>query len=540
MPRAHYDAIVVGSGANGGVAALELTRAGLEVLVIEAGPVPRRNPYGTPAVNLARRLTQRWLHNNQQIQECHAAYWELNPELFVDDKKNPYTTPEEMPYRWIRGRQLGGRSHTWGGCTLRLSDYEFKSSSRDGIGSDWPISTADLAPYYERLERFFVVHGNCDRLKQLPDGNFLEAASFSPGELDLRGTLKNEFGRDVVISRGIRALRQREVGKQYSLLSSPGTSLAVVAGTNKLTIETGAIVCRLLKSPHQPTVNCVEYINAETRKLDQVTGAVIFLCASTIESLRILMLSDLGNQSGLLGKGLMDNIVCNLLFHMPEVPDVKGYTLTGGDSILVPRYQNLARSDTSFRGGFGYWGGVNRLWPASIMRKRPGIALGFLCGMGETSREETNEVALDPLVRDEWGIPVPRISCKWTPNDLRLCEVMRSDAEEMIRAIGGELTTIPEALWTPFLTRFMGALHKDWELTMPGQFVHEVGGARMGTVREESVLNSYGQLWESPNVFVTDGACWVTSSWQNPTLTEMAITARATERAISELKLGNL
>jgi GMC oxidoreductase len=214
--------------------------------------------------------------------------------------------------------------------------------------------------------------------------------------------------RLLIISRGIRAVKSVEDTEQYSRLSSPATSLARTATTRNLTIETNAIACRLVRAKSKSAVSGGEYIDAKTCKTHIVNGKVIFLCASTIESIRILMLSKLGNQSGLLGKRLMDNIVCNLFFHMPETPHVKGYSLTGCDSVLIPRYQHLPGREASFRRGFGIWGGIHRSAFGSAVRKRPKIALGFLCCMGETLPDDANHMVLDPSLLMQWKQTIVR------------------------------------------------------------------------------------------------------------------------------------
>ncbi len=542
-----FDAIVVGSGATGGVAALELCRQGLRTLVLEAGPALRGpGSYGNELTNLGRALGQRLFSRRQFNQEWHAGYWETNPELFVDDTHHPYTTPEDQPYRWIRGRQVGGRSHTWGGVTLRFSDHEFKAG-RDGLCPEWPISTADLSPFYDRLEGFFSVHGACDGLAQLPDGNFLEPSGFSPGEDLFKRRVEGRFGRRVIISRGIRARRSADKGERFSRLSSTRTTLAAAQETGNLTLTSDSIVCGIVVDTSTGRANGVEYIHRQTGDLMRARARVVFLCASSIESLRILMMSHspahpqgIGAQSGLLGKGLMDHIVSNYYFFMPEVAETNDFELLGSDSIIIPRYQNLSAQSSAFKRGFGLWGGISRMKFPRPLRRRESVALGFLCAMGETLPDDSNAVSLNTSVKDAWGLPVPHIACKWTENDLKLAAAMRSDAEEMIEAAGGEITTLPQVMRTPLVGEFMKTMQKQWELTVPGLFVHEVGGARMGANPRDSVTNPFCQVWEAPNVFVTDGACWVSSGWQNPTLTEMAITARACEHATRLLKAGDL
>lgn len=546
-----YDAVVIGSGATGGTAAKQLCEAGLRTLVLEAGfAFKGGREHGTQAGNVARQLFEHFVRRRQHVQELHGGYWEVSPKLFVDDKDNPYTTPKDKPYRWIRGRHVGGRSLTWGGVTLRLSDYEFKAASRDGWGDDWPISHADLDPYYAMLERFFHAYGNRDGLPQLPDGDFVEPRPLSPGERVLKEKVEARYSdRKVISSRGIRAARHPAKGDKFSKLSSPGTTLAAAQATGKLTLQPDAVVSRLLIDPDTGKATGVEYVDRVTKETKVAYGKAIFLCASTLESLRILMNTKssahpdgLGASSGVLGKYLMDHIVGNVYFYMPEVRDEgrEKWELLGSDSIIIPRYQNLGPARESYLRGFGIWGGIQRLPFPPILRKKRNAAFGFLCVMGEALPHVDNFMKLDEGVKDAWGLPVPHISCAWTPNDLALAKAARESAEEMVKVAGGIVAPLSELVRTPIIERFMTDMQKEWIVTTPGLFVHEVGGARMGTDPKTSVVNPFCQVWDAKNVFVTDGACWVSSGWQNPTLTEMAITARACAHAVEELKRGNL
>jgi choline dehydrogenase-like flavoprotein len=546
-----YDALVVGSGATGGTAAKQLTEAGLKVLVLEAGPPFKGGgAYGNQVTNVARQLFKQYVTRRQPVQRMHGGYWEVNPELFIDDVDNPYTTPKDKPYRWIRGRQVGGRSHTWGGVTLRFSDYEFKAAARDGYGEDWPLSHADLDPYYTLLEEHLGTHGSREGLPQLPDGAFREAAALSDGERVFKERVEKAFpDRKVIPSRGIQAARHPGKGEVFSRLSSQGSTLAAAEATGRLTVRANAVVSRVLTDPATGRATGVEFVDRETRELHAARARVVFLCASTLESLRILMLSKsaqhpdgLGASSGLLGRQLMDHIVGNAYFYMPEVPDDgKGrFPLLGSDSIVIPRYQNLGAGREGYIRGFGMWGGIQRLPFPPILQKRRGVAFGFLCAMGEALPHADNHMTLDAEVKDAWGLPVPHISCTWTENDLTLARAAQAAAEEMVRVAGGVVEPLNQLVRTPLVEGFMAEMQAEWTPTTPGLFVHEVGGARMGTDRKTSVTDPFCALWDAPNVYVSDGACWVSSGWQNPTLTEMAITARAAHHAAEALKRGDL
>lgn len=543
-----WDAIVIGSGANGGVAAQKLTCAGLQVLVLEAGrPVQGRADYGTPVSNAARQLYRHMISRRQAVQELHATYWTTHPDFFVDDVDNPYTTPPDKPFRWIRGRNFGGRTHMWDGVTPRMSDCEFKAASRDGIGPDWPIGHDELAPYYAEFERLLGVHGSRDGLRQLPDGDYRAPRAMTPAEIVFKQRVESSFDqRKVLISRGIAAGRRPDATERYSRLSSPATTFRVAVKTGRLTLRTNAVVSRILTDGARATG--VEFIDAKTRATEEVRGKLVFLCASTIESIRILMHSEspehpqgIGASSGVLGHFLMDHVAGSIHFYLPDVRDGgERYDLLGSDSILVPRYQNLGSRREDYPRGFGLWGGIQRIAVPSFLRKKLGVACGFLCARAEVLPHFDNRVELDKEMRDAWGIPVAHIVCEWKEPDLVTARAARRGAEEMIEAAGGKVVPLTDLIHTPIAGAFLRSRQEEWAQSTPGLFVHELGGARMGKNPEDSVVDPYGSCWEVPNLFVTDGACWPSGGWQNPTLTEMAITARACDHAVAEMKRSNL
>jgi len=542
-----WDAIVIGSGATGGAAARQLTQRGLRVLVLEAGsPITSRGDYGSFLTNGTRQLYRHFISRRQQMQESHPTYWKTNPDFWVDDVKNPYTTPPEMPFRWIRSRRLGGRSLTWDAVAPRMSDFEFKAASRDGYGPDWPINHADLAPYYSDLERFLGVHGSRDGLEQLPDGDFLDPRPMTPAERIFKERVEKNFGdRKVIISRGIRGRKQPEKNQLHSMISSPATTLNAAMQTGLLKIRTHSIVSHITTQADGTRATSVEFIDALTHKTAAAHARMIFLCASTIESLRILMNSrsrahpeGIGGSSGILGHYLMDHSAGNVYFYMPEVPDAgESFELLGSDSIMIPRYQNLGKAREDHLRGFGIWGGIQRLPVPSFLRKKRGVAFGFLCARSETLPHFDNHVRLDPVVKDEWGIAAAHIACEWKDLDKAIARSGRQAAMEVVQAAGGVVANLTEIFHTPFVSNHIRSMQKEWTLSTPGMFVHEVGGARMGSNPQNSVVDRFCRVWDTPNVYVTDGACWPTSGWQNPTLTEMAVTARACDHAMSELKM---
>lgn len=538
-----WDAVIVGSGATGGAAAWRLTQGGLRVLVLEAGRASKPSEHRASFLsNSSKAFFRHAWSGRQDTQKHHPTYWATNPDFFVDDKDNPYTTPEGEPFRWIRGGRVGGRTLTWDAVTPRLSDYEFKAASVDGFGVDWPLCHDDLAPYYSEIEALLGIFGSRENMPQIPDGVFAGQKELTPGEQFFRQKMEEHYDdRRVIVSRGINGERSPEKGADYSRITSVRTTLRLAVETGLCTIRSNARAARVLVDEKSGHAESVEFIDTVTGEPQTARAKRVFLCASTVESVRLLLNSrtekhpnGLGGNSGVLGRYLMDHSAGNVYFTLPDVRETgESYEFSGCASIMVPRYQNLGRQTESFLRGFGIWGGIQRMPVPKMLRRQRRVAFGFLCGRSEVLPHADNRIELS-TVRDRFGILAPHITCSWKPEDLAIAAAARRDTEEMVRRAGGVPGLVTDHFYTPLVTGFLKQIQKEWTLSTPGMFVHEVGGARMGTHPDHSVTDPYCAVWGVNNLFVTDGACWVTSGWQNPTLTEMAITLRACDHALAE------
>jgi len=525
-----YDVIVVGSGATGGWAAKELTQSGLQVLVLEAGRALAREdarPAAWRRVLAPAGADERFA--NQRIQRRHPAFHAGNRHFFIDDEENPYTHPDHAPFTWIRGRQVGGRSMVWGGQTWRLSDFELKAASADGIGLDWPLSYEQLRPSYDKVEAFIHVAGNRDGLVEMPDGRMYSQRFLTESEHHLKHVVESAWPeRRVIALRSVVADAPAESFAGHTCwprFSSPGSTLAAAEQTGRLTLRSDSVVSHLLMSTDQTHVRGVCFVDAADGTSHEVFGKAVVLCASTLESTRILLNTrsaahpnGIGNRSGCLGRYLMDHVAIGIRGTIPwlraEAASANGW----GDSlpaaprpgsvqgIYIPRFRNLKGPErgVGFRRGYGIWGGAQRE-ARPIGRSRP--ATFFLLVIGEMLPDERNGVELAKTT-DRWGIPVLDIHCILGENERRMVHDGYEQVCEMAARAGFERTD-------------------DIPLFTPGGFVHEVGTARMGADRNNSYLNPACQSWEVSNLFVTDGACWTTSAYQNPTLTMMAITVHA-------------
>jgi choline dehydrogenase-like flavoprotein len=538
------DAIVVGSGATGGIAAMVLAEAGLRVLVLEAGPqlAPAR-AYGSEPANSLRRLVN-LSSGKQRLQRHHPGFWKQNPDLFTDERRNPYSTPVDQPFLWSRGRQVGGKSLTWGGITLRLSDYEFKAGARDGRSACWPIASADLAPYYSRLERWLGVHGQADGLPQLPDGDYVPPLPFTPAEAQLGVVVRRELGLPFIHSRGF-ALRR---GPGWPASASPGSSLARALATGRTELRSHAVVSHVLFAADQSRATGVVVIDGRSGERRCLEASLVVLCASTIESLRLLLHSSEGEQPGglidpsaSLGRGLMDHISCSRFFSLPASPPVSGpQELSGAGSCFIPNTVNLAEENgEGFCRGYGLWAALQRFDPPGLLQRHPGEASGFLIGHGEVLPRPENRVTLNHGQRDAWGLPTPHIAMAWGENEAAMVAHMQTRMQAVVAAAGGTIRPLEDLFVLPLLEPWV---RQSWAARPspppPGYYIHELGGAAMAASESGGVVNAWNQCWRAPNLLVVDGACWPSAGWQSPTLTQMAITWRACEAAAERLRRG--
>jgi choline dehydrogenase-like flavoprotein len=557
-----YDAIVVGSGISGGWAAKELTERGLRVIVLEAGGpidpatdyVEHVQPWETPFRGLGNRQQ---LARDYPIQRNCYACDELGHKFFVKDAENPYTRPDDAPFNWFRGRQVGGRSIMWGRQVYRWSDLDFEANAKDGHGNDWPIRYRDIAPWYSHVERFIGVSGAAEGLPQLPDGEFLPPMQMTAVEAAASPKIRAAFGGERVMTIGRAAILTRPHNGRlpchycgpcergcitHSYFSSIAATLPAAERTGRLTLRPHSVVAELLHDAKSGRLRGVRVIDGRTMEELEFTSRIVFLCASAIESVRLMLNSrsarfpdGLANGSGTLGRYVMDHH-----FGSGASGTVPGFTdrRTRGarpNGIYIARFRNVRSPHPDFLRGYGMQGGSGRSgWGRG--GSMPGYGAAFkqslidelgpwrfgASGWGEHLPHADNRVTIDPSVKDRWGIPVARIDVRWRENERRMQADMPVAMAEMLEAAG--CTDIREHTSD----------------NPPGHCIHEMGGARMSRTPDEGVLNAWNQAWEVPNLFVTDGACMASSACQNPSITYMAITARAAAHAVDALNRREL
>ncbi|WP_370335007.1 GMC oxidoreductase [Parvularcula marina] len=559
-----FDAIVVGSGISGGWAAKELCEQGFKTLVIERGQHVQhgadyqdfRNPW---ELDNRGRMPEDVLDKDYEIQRQCYAFNTANQHLFVKDSDHPYETPEGRPFNWLRGYHLGGRSLLWARHCYRWSDLDFEANARDGHGVDWPIRYADIEPWYDYVERFAGISGSYEGLDHVPDGQFLPAMELNCVEKAIKERIETAYpGRKLLMGRIAHLTQPTEEQKALgrgqcqfrdlcyrgcsygAYFSSLSATLPAAERTGNLTVVTDAIGHSVVYDPATGRASGVRVVDYHTKEGRTYTGKVIFLCASAIGSTHIMLNSmseefptGLANRSDALGRYLMDHVSgFGVSGNVPGFEDTY-YASKRPGGLYMPRFRNLSGQtpEGDFVRGYGYQGGASRAnWRRGTYQPGVGAALkerlrtpgGWSFGMGifaEMLPRADNRITLSKKT-DKWGIPLPHIDCTLGENDMKLARQAVDDAKDMlttagVRDVTGEATPAP-----------------------PGHGIHEMGSARMGRDPRTSVLNRWNQAHDVPNLFVTDGACMTSSACQNPSLTYMALTARAARHAGELMKEG--
>jgi choline dehydrogenase-like flavoprotein len=553
-----YDAIVVGSGISGGWAAKELCEKGLKTLVLERGrniehvkdyTTAFSNPWDFPHhLNITEKDKE-----DDPVQST--TYNEGNRQFFVKDKEHPYI--QENPFNWIRGYQVGGRSLTWGRQCYRLSDLDFEANAKDGIGVDWPIRYKDIAPWYDYVETFAGISGKEEGLPHLPDGKFLPPMEMNCIEEDFTQKIRGKYTDRMVTIGRVANLSKGWNGRgpcQYRNLCSRGcpfsgyfssnaATLPAAVATGNMTLLPDSIVMEVLYDEKGRKATGVRVMNSHTRQVTEYFARIIFLNASTIATASILLNSvsaifpnGLGNSSGQLGHNLMDHFTGTGAQGEHDAFADQYYSGRRPTGIYIPRFRNLpgtpARKD--YTRGFGFQGMGGRLeWEdrsgiggfGKDFKKellQPGPWYLWMGAWGETLPYFDNRIALSPDKKDQWGLPLVKVFFEYHENEQAMRKDIKESAEEMLQKTG--FTNI----------------HVYDHLLTAGSAVHEMGTARMGLDPRSSVLNANNQMHDVKNIYITDGSCMTSSACQNPSLTYMALTARACDHAVNELKKGDL
>ncbi len=561
MEKNTYDAIVVGTGISGGWAAKELTEKGLKTLVLDRGRMVRHGEYPTTTDD-----PWQLAHGNQptahdlERQPKQARSFVIAQESkhwFVDDIDHPYE--EKYRFDWIRGYHVGGRSIMWGRQSYRWSEMDFEANAKDGVAVDWPIRYADIAPWYDHVETFIGVSGQNEGLAQLPDGKFLPPMELNCVEQEFQRKVKDKFGRALTIGRAahLTAPLTHDQSPQRSTcryrnqcirgcpfgayFSSNASTLPAAQKTGNMTLLPNAIAYELIYDAKKGKATGVRVLDAETGAQTDYFAKVIFLCASTFGSTHIMLnsISDrfpngFGNDSGELGCNIMDHSYGAGASAMVEGFDDRYYSGRRPNGFYIPRYRNVGKDKRDYLRGYGYQGGASRQgWNnltsanelgADLIKKAqtPGPWSIGMSGFGEILPYHDNRVTLDRSRKDKHGLPILAFDARMRENEMRMRRDIINDAAEMLEAAGYRNVSV-----------------YDGEYGV-GLGIHEMGTARMGHDPKTSVLNAWNQVHACKNVFVTDGSCMTSSACQNPSLTYMALTARAANHAVEELKRQNI
>ncbi|MFN3323312.1 MAG: GMC family oxidoreductase [Bryobacteraceae bacterium] len=525
MAEKDYDVLVVGSGASGGMAAYTLTRMGVKCLMLDAGPSIDFNKQRE--LKPVHELPYRGFGKPGRHPHVFQAN-EFNANIWVDEEQVPYTHDPKLPYNWVRVRMIGGKSLFWARMSFRLSDYEFKAKDHDGFGENWPISYADLKPYYDRVEPIFRVTGRKEGLAQLPDGDFIEDRSPDSGAV--KRLMEAGKPRGIPITKIRRSAGRGQFASSYNLL------LPDALATGNLTVVPNAVVREITTDRNTGLANGAHFVDRRSGREMHAKARAVVVGASCLESTRILLNSKIANSSGTLGHYLHDQ------FYIPQsvqaiVPEARngqgGRGLMGGGG-YIPRFRNLqkGKQEGNFIRGYAADFGTGRtpdarhipLYGEALEKELAslsGAAISFTT-MGEVLPRYENLVRIDPDVKDAWGIPVLRIEARYTDNEFNMAKDAIQTFEELCHAARFEVFAKRE------------------EMYPPGYSIHELGTCRMGDNPKSSVLNKWNQSHDVRNLFVVDGSSFVTGGTQNPTITIMALSMRASEYLAEQSRKGEL
>ncbi|MBG9375381.1 GMC family oxidoreductase [Panacibacter sp. DH6] len=558
-----YDAIVIGSGISGGWAAKELCEKGLKTIMLERGKDIKHITDYTEASKEEWNYPHRGDRTQQMIKDYPVLKRdyplnERNLDWWASDIDSPYT--EVKRFDWFRGYHVGGRSLMWGRQSYRWSDLYFEENAKQGVAIDWPVRYKDIAPWYDYVETFAGISGGDEDLPELPRGKFMPPMEMNCVEKDLAGRIKGLYSgnRKMIMGRTAHITNlqqhQKDLGRNNcqfrdkcwygcpfgGYFSTQSATLPAAMKTGNLTLRPWAIVTKILYDKDTKRATGVEILDAETNKTYEYKAKIVFLNASALNSAWVLMNSatdvwpdGLGSSSGELGHNVMDHHLNVYAGGLIEGYDDKYYYGRRANGVYIPRYRNFFGDKRDYLRGFGYQGGASRGRGADIAEysigaelkeamTEPGVWSFGMGGFGETLPYHENKVTLDKSRKDKWGLNVLSFDCELKDNELKMRKDMLEDAKEMLTALG--VKNVQGGDSNPYL----------------GRGIHEMGTARMGHDPKTSVLNKWNQVWDAPNVFVTDGSFMTSAACQNPSLTYMAFTARAADYAVQELKKGNI
>ncbi|HEX4773184.1 MAG TPA: GMC family oxidoreductase [Bryobacteraceae bacterium] len=578
-----YDAVIVGSGAGGGMAAHVLTGHGLKVLLLEAGkyqdtskvlhsmewPYDNPNRGKMPPDYHALSLNEYTIRNPPYAQNSpykkvtsYIQAWggsDYSKTLVVDEKQNPYSGTK---YAWVRARVVGGKTTIWGRLALRLSDYDFKAASRDGFGMDWPISYADLSPYYDRVDKYLGISGHPEALPQMPDGIYQRPIKLTAAELHMRNTLKG-MGRTLtpyragVTTDGLKhnKYRSRCYGRGacdrhtggcdiHAAFDSPTGLIRPAMDTGNLTMRPNSTVYEVSLDKKTGKADGVNFLDSDSRQSYKAKAKVVILAASTLESTRLLLLSKsekypngIGNSSGLVGHHFCEHLMGPSVNGFWKEMVGKPRTIDDGrpGGFYIPRFRNVSEKQPNFIRGYGFEGGSGTTMVPGTAFDEPGFgdeykkrvrdyagAVFSFGAFGEVLPRYENSVSIDPNLKDAWGVPVLKFDYHFGDNEHKMAQDMYDTGREMFKAAGFEITSASK-----------DPLTEGWS-------IHELGTSRMGNDPKTSVLNQFEQSHDVKNLFVVDGSAFVNASAQNPTWTIMALCWRSCDYLADRLQKGEI